>query len=192
MSTGKNSQNSDADHDNLLKSLESIKDLLVESEHKISAARESIALANASSPTKDAAAGTPADAKSVVAGLPDAEALAEAPIEVAAESAADHENLVPMLEDVVMPGASANTEPAPQELDVPLEEITAAEGAAQAPAAPSAQAAGRMFAELANNLENALHDALIQAVVQLETEFKHHVDEQISELRKQLGMDQDD
>ena len=36
----------------------------------------------------------------------------------------------------------------------------------------------------------AAADALIQAVVQLESDFKQHIDAQISELRKQLGLDE--
>lgn len=205
--TDNNSPVSSAEHDNLLKSLESIKDLLVESETKISAARESIALANASSSACDSVA---APAVNVAPPLPgvekietpvetlplpeieDNELLGGTPPEPVMATVHDPDHLVPMLEDVVVPGAQGEPELEAPEIEDLIEQVVAGEPEGTAPApTPSAQDAGRLFAELANNLENALHDALIQAVVQLETDFKQHIDTQISELRKQLGLDED-
>ncbi|HEB59976.1 MAG TPA: hypothetical protein ENJ01_12190 [Gammaproteobacteria bacterium] len=177
-------------HDSLVKSLESIKELLLKSESKISAARESIARADMprqerpDEPGAEDADDTPlfdlADSATTSAGpVQGDDDVAEEDIDAflselgAADPHGDDD--VPMLEDVVVPGRSSGEE-AMQDTGT---------GPDHSPTL-SGDAIEDIMNEFQKNLEKKIHDTLIQVIVQLESELKAQIREEIEELRQQL------
>jgi hypothetical protein len=167
-------------HDNLVKSLESIKDLLLQSETKISAARESIAKAGMSqhsqSPKATSAESEPGpgpeQAPLFDLGAPNAEMESKTEAAPAPEPTTGPLAEVPLLDDVVIPGAAVET----------------------AAAAPSSEPeseidASAIEAELATwqqRMEQQIHDTLIKRMVRVESELKKQLAKDIAALRKKL------
>lgn len=173
-------------HDNLVKSLESIKDLLLQSENKISAARESIAKAGMSqhstSPKATSAESEPGpgpeQAPLFDLGAPNAEVESKLEAEPQSESAKTPEQAtnssaeVPLLDDVVIPGAAVESTveaPSPgEESDVDVAAIEAE------------------LTEWQQQMEQRIHDTLIKRMVRVESELKKQLAKDIAALRKKL------
>ncbi len=176
-------------HESLVKSLESIKELLLKSENKISAARENIARADRS--RQGHADPAPAEDDSPpLFDLADTDTTLPAGQE--ADDAAVEENIdafladidgrnsppgddddVPMLEDIVVPG-----KPATQDTDANTPTL-------------SADTIEAIMNEFQKNLEKKVHDTLIQVIVQLESDLKTQIREEVEALRRQLLEERD-
>lgn len=158
-------KNMDKDNDDLLDALESIKDLLEKGEHKLSAARESLAKAKPSKPKPR----FPVSDEPVVPVLDD---IVSPPVEDDADLLLDDD--IPEL----VPEPDAVAEPT----DIPP----------PPPAGYSTDDVLAMIDDLHATLARELHDSLINAVVSIEADLKTSLDEQIRQLREQLERDRED
>ncbi len=179
-------------HESLVKSLESIKELLLKSENKISAARENIARADRSRQGHADPASTEDDSPPLFDLADNTDTTSPAGQE--ADDAAVEENIdafladidgrdpppgddddVPMLEDIVVPG-----KPATEDTDTDANTPTL-----------SADTIEAIMNEFQKNLEKKVHDTLIQVIVQLESDLKAQIREEVEALRRQLLEDRD-
>ena len=173
-------------HDNLVKSLESIKDLLLQSETKISAARESIAKAGMSqhsaSPKATSAESEPSPGPEQPPlfdlGAPNAEMESKLEAKPQSEPPPAPEPTtgplaeVPLLDDVVIPGAAVETE--------------AAAPSSEPESGIDASAIEAALAEWQQRMEQQIHDTLIKRMVRVESELKKQLAKDVAALRKKL------
>ena len=180
-SDDKSNIQSDA-HDTLVKSLESIKDLLLQSESKITAAKASIARASMG-PTKAQEQELERSGGNIKS--PDNPSLDldfSEPIPEPIPEPSDDE--VPLLDDIVIHGSK--TQPVKETQKPPVEESPIIPAEVETGLAP--ETVNYLLSELQNNLEMKLHDAFIQGIVQLEADIKELLDEEISKLRDELDL----
>lgn len=155
-----NDQSDPGTEDNLLNALESIRGLLEQSETKLSAARDSITHAN-----------DPANPQKPRRG-------------------AGNEPVVPVLEDIIEPGASAT--PAEQQLEIPevADEPTSPDSEEPVtmndPTQTDSDTMLEFLDHLQANLEKEVRNTLMRTVVNIEKEVKKTIAEQLDTIREQI------